>query len=571
MNSVTHPIYSPDWHGSSTSSRYWPHVTLTSAVIVGTIWFAVTKSTAILFLTLVTLFIAVNAVGFAVSRVHGKLAQASLFNWVGSMGGALAFTALSPDFLPIAILCLLDGALSTLSLDGSSRPELRAFSVIGIIMLSTGLVITESARYGIGIFPPLTMLPLEKNLAFSGYLLGYTLTCVRQFRSFFDAIQNTLTDLQRTHAEMEITRSETDVRLQQMERLLEVSRIGGSAQEFKELLTDALAKLRTAVDYYRAGVLLLRDDALQPIVFHGAPSPQQGIMVPTINRPDNFEAAKQLKNPRIIHDLSKEYPTLYGSWMGVPLIVRGQFVGLLTLRHEQVNFYDQQAADLCLAFANQIAGIINSVQLQEAATSARVVAERHRLARELHDSVSQSLFGIVLGTRTAREQIEQAPAAADQAISYSLNLANAAISEMRALIFALRPETLERQGLIAALQAQIDLLQSHHGMNIAFDAAQGEPEASFHSKEALYRISTEAMQNAIRHSHCRNLVIRLTHDAQTLSIDVIDDGRGFDPHREYENHLGLKTMRERAVALGGAASIQSTPGAGTHVRTVLPR
>jgi len=571
VNSTTHPTYTPDWHGSSRSRRYWPHVTLTTAVVVGTIWFAVTKSTAMLFLTLVTLFITVNTIGFAVSSTNGNAARASIFNWVGSLGGALAFTALSPDFLPIAILCLLDGALSTLSLDGSSRPQLRAFSVVGIITLSIGLVVTESARYGIGVIPPLMMLPIEKNLMFNGYLLGYTLTCIRQFRGFFDAIQNTLTDLKRTHTEMQTTRSETAVRLQQMERLLEISRIIGSAQEFKELLVDALTKLRTAVDYYRAGVLLLRDGTLQPIVFHGAPAPQPSVMAATINRPDYLEFAKNLKNPHIIDDLKELFPTLYGSWMGAPLIVRGQFIGLLTLRHEQANFYDQQTADLCMAFANQIAGIINSVQLQEAATSARVVAERHRLARELHDSVSQSLFGIVLGTRTAREQIEQAPAAAHQAISYSLNLANTAISEMRALIFALRPETLERQGLIAALQAQIDLLQPHHGMNITFDAAQGEPEASMHIKEALYRISTEAIQNAIRHSHCRNLVIRLTHDAQTLSIDVIDDGRGFDPHREYENHLGLKTMRERAVALGGVASIQSTPGAGAHVRTVLPR
>jgi signal transduction histidine kinase len=108
-------------------------------------------------------------------------------------------------------------------------------------------------------------------------------------------------------------------------------------------------------------------------------------------------------------------------------------------------------------------------------------------------------------------------------------------------------------------------------MSIEFEAPQGEPEAAIHIKEALYRISTEAIQNAIRHSGCHRLQIRLAHDDAAIRVEVIDDGRGFYPDKEYDNHLGLKTMQERATALGGVSSIRSSPGAGTHVTTEVPK
>jgi signal transduction histidine kinase len=567
---MIHAMYSPEWNGGSIFRRYWPYILLGITSVVGFIWYGITNSTAVLLATLFVCSSAFNSIGFAVARLRGMQRTASVFNWLNGIGAAVGFGILSPDFLPISMLCMLDGALSTLSLDGSSRRELRAYSIVSVIVFIGLLCLTESMRADLlPIAPPLH--PLEKAVLFIGFTLGYGLTCLRGMRAFFDAIRNTLDDLRRTHDKMDATRYETNLRLQEMEQLLDISRVVGSTQNFQMLLANLLTQLHTIVGYYRANVMLLRDGKLQVIAGHGAPAPSLPLMESTINRPDNLEFALQLQALHIIHDLSRDYPQLRGSFMGIPLIVRGKFIGMLTLRHEQVNFYNERAADIAMAFANQVAGIIDSAQLQEAATSARVVAERHRLARELHDSVSQSLFGIVLGTRTAREQINRSPEAAHQAISYSLSLANTALNEMRTLIFALRPETLERKGLIAALQVQIDLLQPHHDMSIEFEAPQGEPEAAIHIKEALYRISTEAIQNAIRHSGCHRLQIRLAHDDAAIRVEVIDDGRGFYPDKEYDNHLGLKTMQERATALGGVSSIRSSPGAGTHVTTEVPK
>ena len=183
--------------------------------------------------------------------------------------------------------------------------------------------------------------------------------------------------------------------------------------------------------------------------------------------------------------------------------------------------------------------------------------------------MSQSLFGIVLGTRTAFEQVEHAPVAAQDAIDYSIRLADDALSEMRALIFTLRPEILEQKGLVAALQSQVNLSVPAQDVRITLTSPHGEPDVSLQIKEALYRITSEALRNAIHHSACRRIEIRITTQP-TLRIDIIDDGRGFDPTAEFENHLGLKSMRERADACKGRFEIVSTPGHGTRVSIEIP-
>jgi signal transduction histidine kinase len=271
----------------------------------------------------------------------------------------------------------------------------------------------------------------------------------------------------------------------------------------------------------------------------------------------------------LLADLSQIFPGTTGSLMAVPLVVRGKFIGLVSVRRSHGNFFTDRDADFCMAFANQVAGMIDSVQLQEAAASAMVIAERHRLARELHDSISQSLFGIVLGTRTAQEQLASAPDAARTALDYSVSLASAALADMRALIFTLRPETLERKGLLAALQAQIDLLQPHHAARIHLDAPDGEPAASLDVKESLYRIAVEALQNALRHSGGSSVHIRII-SSPTLQLAVVDDGRGFDPNAAHDGHLGLQSMRERAATLDAAVYIDSAPGRGARVGIALP-
>jgi signal transduction histidine kinase len=206
-----------------------------------------------------------------------------------------------------------------------------------------------------------------------------------------------------------------------------------------------------------------------------------------------------------------------------------------------------------------------SVQAQELAA----LQERQRLARELHDSVSQALYGISLGAHTAREALDSDPEEAIAPLEYVIALAEAGLAEIRALIFELRPESLATEGVIAALSRQVDVLRTHYKLTV--DAQLGEePTLSWEKKQALYRIAQEALHNIVKHADARTVLLRLSRQDGELVLEVCDDGKGFDPTEPFPGHLGLHSIQERAARLGGTCSIESAPSQGTCLRVRLP-
>jgi signal transduction histidine kinase len=195
--------------------------------------------------------------------------------------------------------------------------------------------------------------------------------------------------------------------------------------------------------------------------------------------------------------------------------------------------------------------------------------ERQRLARELHDSVSQALYGIALGAKTARKLLDQNPDRAADPLEYVDSLAEAGLAEMRALIFELRPESLQSEGLAAALDKQAAALRARHGINVETDLCN-EPDAQLEAKEALYRIAQEALHNTIKHARASTVQIRMQCSANHVLLEICDDGIGFDPKGNFPGHLGLHSMRERIERLGGTLAVESAPGKGTEIRAWMP-
>ncbi len=195
--------------------------------------------------------------------------------------------------------------------------------------------------------------------------------------------------------------------------------------------------------------------------------------------------------------------------------------------------------------------------------------ERQRLARELHDSVSQALYGISLGINTALVLFDTDRAKAREALNYALSLAHGGLWEMRTLIFELRPESLEMEGLMAAITKQVEAVRSRHGITVELSICC-EPEVSLPVKETLYRVAQEALQNAIKHAQANRLEVSLTCERDALRLGICDDGIGFDPTAEYPGHLGLRSMRERVAKIGGAIEIASAPRQGTQVHVSVP-
>jgi signal transduction histidine kinase len=256
------------------------------------------------------------------------------------------------------------------------------------------------------------------------------------------------------------------------------------------------------------------------------------------------------------------------SWMSIPLITREKPVGVLVLTHTDVNYYTATRAELAMAFANYAAIAIENARLYKQAGNLAALEERQKLARELHDSVSQALYGIGLGARTARTLVEREPAKAIEPLDYVLSLADAGLAEMRALIFELRPESLQTEGLVAALGKLVNALGARYQLEVTLEAGD-EPIVSIDVKESLYRIAQEAMNNIAKHARAAHVEVKLSNENGELLLSIFDDGAGFDTSVEFPGHLGMYTMRERAEKVGGILTIESAPNSGTRINVKL--
>lgn len=209
-------------------------------------------------------------------------------------------------------------------------------------------------------------------------------------------------------------------------------------------------------------------------------------------------------------------------------------------------------------------------RLYEQAQELAALQERQRLARELHDSVSQALYGMSLGAHTVKESLESNDREqALASIEYVIALAEAGLTEMRALIFELRPESLETEGLVAALTRQAAALRARYKLAVEQELDE-EPDLSLEKKQALYRIVQEAFHNIVKHAHASAIVLRLVRQENNVLLEVRDNGQGFDPTGSFPGHLGMRSMRERATKIGGTLTITSAPGQETCIWVRVP-
>jgi signal transduction histidine kinase len=257
------------------------------------------------------------------------------------------------------------------------------------------------------------------------------------------------------------------------------------------------------------------------------------------------------------------------SHISVPVRDAERMLGVFGVSFVTKHEFTADERRLYLALADRAAVAIQNAELYERAQHAASLEERQRLARELHDSVSQALYGIALGTRTARMRLGEDPHNAAEPIDYVATLAQAGLAEMRALIFELRPESLEQEGVVAAIEKQTASIGARYKLDVTLDLGE-EPDCAIDIKEALYRIAQEALHNVVKHAQAQHVEVRLRRDAGTIELVVRDDGRGFDPTQSFPGHVGLQSMPERAQKLGGTVAIESAPGSGTTVTASLP-
>jgi signal transduction histidine kinase len=214
-------------------------------------------------------------------------------------------------------------------------------------------------------------------------------------------------------------------------------------------------------------------------------------------------------------------------------------------------------------------------QLQEYAAQAEEVAaadERNRLARELHDSLTQTLYSLTLQAEAAsRELAAGETRQANEQLQTIRRTAQQALGEMRALLFELRPPDLEAEGLVAALQERLEAVEARTGL-VAELIVEGEETFPQDVEPELYRIAQEALNNVLKHAQAHAITLSLHQANGAIVLEVADDGRGFAmTTSQPRSGMGLRSMEERAAQLGGTLTVRSVPGGGTRVRVEVPR
>ena len=265
------------------------------------------------------------------------------------------------------------------------------------------------------------------------------------------------------------------------------------------------------------------------------------------------------------------------SFLGVPIVFKGDVVGAFYLADKEgaATFTDDDEA-LIGVLAAHAAVAIENARLYENSRELSIVEERTRVARELHDALAQTLFSLGLTAGAAAALVRTDPDRAESELATVQDLARAAASEVRSLVFELRPTALDEDGLASALAKHLELVGRAHGLEVAMSVSGADPAGAGRVDQAteaqLFRIAQEALTNVVRHASARSASVALVVDDDSVSLTVTDNGDGFDPAARAirARRLGLTSMRERAASLGGSLRIDSVPGEGTTVSVVVP-
>lgn len=208
-------------------------------------------------------------------------------------------------------------------------------------------------------------------------------------------------------------------------------------------------------------------------------------------------------------------------------------------------------------------------QLAEQEHASGVMSERQRLAREVHDSVAQGIASVLMLTQAAVQDLDQDPGAARRHLVKAVEQARNDLDEVRHIVHALAPRALDGASLGTALARLCEQQSAAGPTAVSFTIADDPVPTSTSEDAALLRITQEAVSNALRHAHASRVDVTLSYLPDGITLDVVDDGRGFDVAEQRCGGHGLGTMSERAAEIGGRLSIESAPGNGTAVTATL--
>ncbi len=458
-------------------------------------------------------------------------------------------------------------------LDAMSLPDLADNAVIGVpVLAASGQLI---GAFGIGARPPRRFESSD-------------LTMLQLFaRHASIAIQNAV------RYEREQRRSE------RMALIAQVSRLVSSELEPDELVATTADVIHSVLGYPNVVIpLIQRDDEGDYLLFRSHAGAYAQIFSNPYRMPVSrgiIGSAVTKRAAQMVNDVAKDpryvpppLPIDVTSELAVPIVHGEEVYGCINIEGKE--HFDEDDVRSIEIIADHLAVAIKNNRLWNEARQAAVMRERQRLARDLHDSVSQALSSISMTAQSLVSAYQRDPAEGERRAHRLEELSRLAFAEMRALLRELRPaasmagtpvakagvDDVKAFGLQVALRRLASIL-APETPSIRLDFADYESQPR-HVEEELYLICREALSNAIRHSKARIVRVRATRNIDRISIVISDDGTGFDPVEQSaaataggaDHGIGLQTMSERARALGGSCHIASRVGLGTAVDISVP-
>jgi signal transduction histidine kinase len=257
--------------------------------------------------------------------------------------------------------------------------------------------------------------------------------------------------------------------------------------------------------------------------------------------------------------------------IAAPLRVESTVIGVLDVINKTGGFTKNDARIISL-FADQAAIVIDQTQLHRKVEQMAIIEERQRLARELHDSVTQALYSVNLYAEAARRSLSAGKKATTLVNLQKLReMTHEAMQEMRLLVFELHPLALEKEGLVAALQARLAAVEGRSGIKTEI-RLEGEQRLPIEIEKELYRIAQEGLNNITKHAMAKSVLIDIKFSDELVSLEIKDDGIGFDlKDARSSGGMGLRGIEERVKKIGAALNIESSPGKGTKLTVILER
>jgi signal transduction histidine kinase len=402
------------------------------------------------------------------------------------------------------------------------------------------------------------------------------------FNSMTAQLRDLINSLERRVEERTRALQEANQAIERRALQLEISaRVGRditSILDIDDLLARVVDLIQEAFGYYHVQVFLMDQDAGQLVLRAAGRTLSAEYRRLAMGQASINTRAAQTGKPVLVNDVSRDPAYLFDgnlpgtrSELVVPLRLGEQVIGTLDVHHARTDAFSSEDVLVIQSLGDQIAVAIENARLYDQSRELAIVEERSRLARELHDSVTQSLYSVVLLSEGWRRQLSSGTAVPQpEQLSRIGEIAQQALKEMRLLIHEMRPPTLGGESLVDALRKRLDAVEHHVGVEgrvVMDDFIDLPPNVA----EGLYRIAQEALNNALKHASATRETVRLCVKDGAVVLEINDDGRGFDPQAvEGLGGMGLASMRDRTEHLGGELVIRSSPGAGTTVTVSVP-